>query len=138
MKAWPESERGGSGVDGSGAVRTRDRFAYGRLRKVLSKEFMVRHWYVLDRDRKLPHELTPKKACDRCGLVKKNDYKEFQPEPFGEKKLGRRTTSGTCRTCIGQATSAGLQLRLESERAARAALDESGQGLWERKDDAPC
>lgn len=134
MRAWTAAERGGAGVDANGAIRCRDRHAYSRLRQVFSKEFMVGHWYLLDRDRKLPHELSPTKACKTCGVVKRNDYKEFQREPFGDRKLKRFTTADTCRHCTSRAVSNAQQGRVESERIASAAYDESGAGLWERKE----
>lgn len=133
MKDWAEVERGGSGVDAKGAIRCRDPHVYNRLRGMFSKEFMVAHWYVLERARKLPHELALRKVCKTCGIEKQNDFKEFQRELCGDQKLRRYTTADVCKRCTSQATSAGWQKRLEDERAARNAYDEQGAGLWEPK-----
>jgi hypothetical protein len=133
-KQWSATERGGSGLDVVGKALCRDRYAYQRLRAFgFSKQFMTDHWYVLERDRRLPHELVSEKVCKRCGAALKNNFRMFPKEVFGDKKLGRHTTADTCRTCVSSATSARLQERLEADRVARTVYDAHGEEMWTKK-----
>jgi len=133
-KGWSDEERGGSGLDAAGKAKSRDNLAYGRLRNFgFSREFMVDHWYVPERDRRLPHTVWQQKACASCGTVLRNDFKMFPKEVYGDKKLGRHTTGDTCRACVSAAAQRGRSTRSEADRVARAAYDAHGDEMWERK-----
>ena len=132
MKQWSAEERGGSGADEHGRVRCRDRYAYQRLRVFFSKQFMIGHWYVLERDRKPPMARLQRKACKASGVVKRNDFKEYPKEPWGG--AGKHTTADMCRLCMSKAISDGRQRELAAEWRRKAAYEELSSEMWERKE----
>lgn len=134
MKQWDASERGGHGLDGAGKVKCRDTFVYRRLRNTFfSKQFMVDHWYVPERDRQLPHVAQPYKVCKSCGASRRNDFKAFTKEVYGDKKLGRYTTGDVCRICVSAAMQRSRQARTDLARLASAQYIEHGDEMWEAK-----
>lgn len=134
MKQWTIAERGGSGLDAKGRALCRDRYARQRLLNFgFSEKFLTDHWYVLERDRRPPHELQKEKACRACGATLRNDFRSFPKEIFGDRKLGRHTTGDVCRTCVAAAVEAGAQRRAEADRVARAMYGAHGDEMWEPK-----
>jgi len=132
MKRWTEEERGGSGIDSQGRVRCRDRYAYQRLRAFgFSKQFMIDHWYVLERDRAPPMTMLQRKACKVCGVVKRNDFKEFPKEQWGG--AGKHTTADTCRLCMSKAISDGRLREMAKEWEQQVAYEQYGSEMWEPK-----
>lgn len=91
---------------------------YQYLRKFFSEEFMRSHKYVLERDRRPPHETAPTKVCKTCGVRKRNDFGEFLKEPWGPKQFGKHTTTDVCRECYGRAISDGHQHRRDADALA--------------------
>lgn len=134
MKQWSAQERGGFGVNDEGRIKCRDVATYRRLRSFgFSSKFMIDHWYVPDRDRRAPHELIKYKACKTCGVERRNDFKAFPKEPYGDRKLGRHTTGEVCRICVSAATQRSALERSEAGRLAKASYGEHGHEMWEPK-----
>lgn len=78
--------------------------------------------YVLDRDRRPPHESQPLKACSRCGTLKGNTFAHFAKLPWGPRKYGRYTTGNVCRTCLSDIASATWDAKREADRRATDAM----------------
>lgn len=133
MKQWSDADRGGSGLNSLGKALCRDRYGYQRLRAFFSREFLIDHWYVPERDRPLPHETRRTKPCKACGTVRTNDFRSFPKEIHGDKKLGRHTTADVCRECMNYAMHLRRSEVVEARRTGAAVYEAEGQEMWEPK-----
>lgn len=134
MRKWSDEERGGSGVNDEGRIKCRDIAVYRWLRTFgFSGKFMIDHWYVLERNRKLPHECHKRKVCKSCGVERRNDFKAFPKELYGDRKLNRYTTADVCKVCVSAAMQRARLARTEVDRLARTVYGDHGHEMWEPK-----
>jgi hypothetical protein len=88
--------------------------------------------YVLERDRRPPHEGVPLKKCARCKVPKGNNFTLFPKVRWGTQRFGpRHTTGDVCRECVSKAMSTSAIARgAKSRESARLMAEDAASGAY--------